>query len=242
MQILIIGGNSDIGFEIAKEFYKNNNNNLYLTTQPNKKITKDINQLKNHKNRLKLIKFDLLEFNNHKKFYNALDPKPDLVICSAGMFLNSEQILSNFELKEKMINTNFTGYASILDIIIDDFKRKNNGCIIGISSVAGDRGRASNYMYGSTKSAFSSYLSGLRNSLKKFNINIITIKPGFVKTKMTNNIKMNKYLTATPEKVAKDVHKAWEKKKDIVYTPWYWKYIIIMIKIIPEKIFKKMNL
>ena len=242
MQILIIGGNSDIGFEIAKEFYKNNNNNLYLTTQPNKKITKDINQLKNHKNRLKLIKFDLLEFNNHKKFYNALDPKPDLVICSAGMFLNSEQILSNFELKEKMINTNFTGYASILDIIIDDFKRKNNGCIIGISSVAGDRGRASNYMYGSTKSAFSSYLSGLRNSLKKFNINIITIKPGFVKTKMTNNIKMNKYLTATPEKVAKDVHKAWKRKKDIVYTPWYWKYIIIMIKIIPEKIFKKMNL
>jgi decaprenylphospho-beta-D-erythro-pentofuranosid-2-ulose 2-reductase len=242
MQILIIGGNSDIGFEIAKEFYKNNNNNLYLTTQPNKKITKDINQLKNHKNRLKLIKFDLLEFNNHKKFYNALDPKPDLVICSAGMFLNSEQILSNFELKEKMINTNFTGYASILDIIIDDFKRKNNGCIIGISSVAGDRGRASNYMYGSTKSAFSSYLSGLRNSLKKFNINIITIKPGFVKTKMTNNIKMNKYLTATPEKVAKDVHKAWKRKKDIVYTPWYWKYIIIIIKIIPEKIFKKMNL
>ena len=242
MQILIIGGNSDIGFEIAKEFYKNNNNNLYLTTQPNKKITKDINQLKNHKNRLKLIKFDLLEFNNHKKFYNALDPKPDLVICSAGMFLNSEQILSNFELKEKMINTNFTGYASILDIIIDDFKRKNNGCIIGISSVAGDRGRASNYMYGSTKSAFSSYLSGLRNSLKKFNINIITIKPGFVKTKMTNNIKMNKYLTATPEKVAKDVHKAWKRKRDIVYTPWYWKYIIIIIKIIPEKIFKKMNL
>ena len=242
MQILIIGGNSDIGFEIAKEFYKNNNNNLYLTTQPNKKITKDINQLKNHKNRLKLIKFDLLEFNNHKKFYNALDPKPDLVICSAGMFLNSEQILSNFELKEKMINTNFTGYASILDIIIDDFKRKNNGCIIGISSVAGDRGRASNYMYGSTKSAFSSYLSGLRNSLKKFNINIITIKPGFVRTKMTSNIKMNKYLTATPEKVAKDVHKAWKRKKDIVYTPWYWKYIIIIIKIIPEKIFKKMNL
>lgn len=242
MQILIIGGNSDIGFEIAKEFYKNNNNNLYLTTQPNKKITKDINQLKNHKNRLKLIKFDLLEFNDHKKFYNALDPKPDLVICSAGMFLNSEQILSNFELKEKMINTNFTGYASILDIIIDDFKRKNNGCIIGISSVAGDRGRASNYMYGSTKSAFSSYLSGLRNSLKKFNINIITIKPGFVRTKMTNNIKMNKYLTATPEKVAKDVHKAWKRKRDIVYTPWYWKYIIIIIKIIPEKIFKKMNL
>ena len=242
MQILIIGGNSDIGFEIAKEFYKNNNNNLYLTTQPNKKITKDINQLKNNKNRLKLIKFDLLEFNDHKKFYNALDPKPDLVICSAGMFLNSEQILSNFELKEKMINTNFTGYASILDIIIDDFKRKNNGCIIGISSVAGDRGRASNYMYGSTKSAFSSYLSGLRNSLKKFNINIITIKPGFVRTKMTSNIKMNKYLTATPEKVAKDVHKAWKRKKDIVYTPWYWKYIIIIIKIIPEKIFKKMNL
>jgi len=242
MQILIIGGNSDIGFEIAKEFYKNNNNNLYLTTQPNKKITKDINQLKNHKNRLKLIKFDLLEFNDHKKFYNALDPKPDLVICSAGMFLNSEQILSNFELKEKMINTNFTGYASILDIIIDDFKRKNNGCIIGISSVAGDRGRASNYMYGSTKSAFSSYLSGLRNSLKKFNINIITIKPGFVRTKMTSNIKMNKYLTATPEKVAKDVHKAWKRKRDIVYTPWYWKYIFIIIKIIPEKIFKKMNL
>ena len=242
MQILIIGGNSDIGFEIAKEFYKNNNNNLYLTTQPNKKITKDINQLKNHKNRLKLIKFDLLEFSNHKKFYNTLDPKPDLVICSAGMFLNSEQILSNFELKEKMINTNFTGYASILDIIIDDFKRKNNGCIIGISSVAGDRGRASNYMYGSTKSAFSSYLSGLRNSLKKFNINIITIKPGFVRTKMTSNIKMNKYLTATPEKVAKDVHKAWKRKRDIVYTPWYWKYIIIIIKIIPEKIFKKMNL
>ena len=143
---------------------------------------------------------------------------------------------------KKTIDTNYTAYVSLLNIISKDFKKRNKGCIIGISSVAGDRGRASNYIYGSSKSAFSAYLSGLRNKMYSYNVNVITIKPGFIDTKMTKNLNFNKLLTSTPDIVAKDVFKAWKKRKNILYTPWYWKYIFIVIRLIPEKIFQKLNL
>ena len=168
MNILIIGGNSDIGIQIARKFYQNNKNNLYLTIQPNKELNIDINQFINHRDRIKIIEFDLLDYKSHKEFFNQLNPKPSLVICAAGFFLNDNQISSDFNLTKKIINTNFVGYVSILEIIIEEFKRKNKGSIIGISSVAGDRGRASNFTYGSSKAAFSTYLSGLRNSIKDF--------------------------------------------------------------------------
>ena len=108
--------------------------------------------------------------------------------------------------------------------------------------MAGERGRGSNFVYGSTKAAFTAYLSGLRNALNKTNVNIITVKPGFIDTKMTKNSKYNSFLQSKPDIVARDVFNAWKKNKSVLYTPWYWKYIMLIIKLIPENIFQKIKL
>jgi len=243
MYLLVIGGNSDIGFEIAKEFYKNGFN-LYLTKRPNTNLEKELKNLKDSSERIIIKDFDLSDFNSHQDFYTSLNPKPDVILCAAGLLRNNEELIDDFEETKKIISTNYTAYVSLLNIIGKDFQKRNLGTIIGISSVAGDRGRASNYIYGSTKSAFSTFLSGMRNSMsiKKTKVNVITIKPGFIKTKMTKNHHPPLFFSSNSTQVAKDVYKAWKNKKNIVYTPWYWKYIFILIKLIPERIFKKLNL
>ena len=100
----------------------------------------------------------------------------------------------------------------------------------------------SNYLYGSAKAALTTYLSGLRNRLYKVNVHVLTVKPGFVNTKMTANIVLSSKLTAQPEEVAKEIYDAQNRKKDLLYTKWCWRWIMLIIKMIPENIFKKMNL
>src|SRR5690606_33226513 len=122
--------------------------------------------------------------------------------------------------------------------VANDFERRKRGVIIGISSVAGERGRQSNYIYGSAKAAFSAYLSGLRNRLYHHGVHVMTVKPGFVKTKMIENISTPGILTASPKKVAEKVHQALLKKRNTMYVLGIWKFIMMVIKMIPEGIFK----
>ena len=139
----------------------------------------------------------------------------------------------------EVMDVNYTGPI----LFINEIKKiLKTGFIIGISSVAGERGRQKNYIYGSAKSAFSTYLSGLRQELSKKNINVITVHPGFVKTKMTKDIKTIELLTATPDKVAMDIFKGQQSNKSIIYTKFYWRYIMLIINIIPESLFKRLNL
>ena len=121
-------------------------------------------------------------------------------------------------------------------------EKNKNGFIVGVSSVAGDRGRKANYIYGSSKAAFSAYLSGLRNRLFESKIQVLTVKPGFVATKMTDGLDLPEKLTAQPEEVAKDIFVAQQKGKDILYTKGIWRLIMLIIKHIPEFIFKKLSI
>ena len=123
-----------------------------------------------------------------------------------------------------------------------DFEKRGKGIIVGMSSVAGDRGRGSNYIYGSSKSGFTSYLSGLRNRLNKSSVKVITVKPGFIKTKMTSHLELPKILTASPYDISNDIINSIKKGKNIIYSKWFWNWIMLIIKVIPESIFKKLNL
>jgi short-subunit dehydrogenase len=114
--------------------------------------------------------------------------------------------------------------------------------IIGISSVAGERGRQSNYFYGSSKAGFTAFLSGLRNRLSRKNIQVITIIPGFVNTKMIKNINTPKFLTSEPKDIANKIYKATQRNQDIVFSNYKWSLIMQFIKLIPEKIFKRLKL
>jgi short-subunit dehydrogenase len=140
------------------------------------------------------------------------------------------------------METNYIGLALLLGQFANDFEKRGHGCIIGISSVAGDRGRKTNYIYGSAKAGFTAFLSGLRNRLYGFGVRVMTVKPGFVRTTMTEKMDLFEKLTATPEQVAQDVYKAYTKGKDVLYTLWFWRWIMLAINNIPEFIFKRLSL
>jgi decaprenylphospho-beta-D-erythro-pentofuranosid-2-ulose 2-reductase len=141
----------------------------------------------------------------------------------------------------RVIDTNYTSAVSVLNLAADYLEQRRGGFICGLSSVAGDRGRQSNYLYGSSKAALSTYLQGLRNRLTRARVRVVTVKPGFVDTKMTFGLS-GMFLVATPERVAKDISQAIRRGRSVVYTPWFWRPIMLVIRTIPEFIFKRMKL
>jgi decaprenylphospho-beta-D-erythro-pentofuranosid-2-ulose 2-reductase len=186
--------------------------------------------------------FDATNFNTHADFYNSLPAQPDITICVFGYLGDQEKAQHNWVETAAIINTNYTGAVSILNIIAESYTEKKQGTIVGISSVAGERGRQSNYIYGSAKAGFTAYLSGLRNRLFRSGVHVMSVQPGFVNTRMTQHLALPPLLTAQPEAVANAVFNATKKKKNVLYVKWQWKYIMLIIKLIPEGIFKKLSL
>lgn len=240
--VLIIGAKSDIAKATARE-YAENGYNLYL-------VGRNINELEVFQNDIKirsnadveLKEFDITDFNSHEEFFSSLNPKPLGTIVVAG-FMN-EQIICETDFSKTLntINVNYTGAVSILNIVANNYEKNKSGFIVGVSSVAGDRGRKANYIYGSSKAAFTAYLSGLRNRLHKSKVNVLTVKPGFVHTKMTENLDLPPKLTAQPDEVAKDIYNAQQKGKDILYSKGIWRFIMSIINHVPEFLFKKMSI
>lgn len=189
-----------------------------------------------------VYEWDALNVDSHSAFYSSLRQRPDLVICVTGYLGEQKSAQENRAEMMKILNTNFAGCVSTLEEAAREMEQKKSGGIIAISSVAGERGRASNYYYGSAKAGFSAYLSGLRNRLFFSGVHVLTVKPGFVRTKMTEGLPLNPKLTASPEQVAEDVLKAWKKKKNSIFTLWFWKWIMAIIRAIPEGKFKTMKL
>jgi short-subunit dehydrogenase len=146
--------------------------------------------------------------------------------------------------EESLINTtmtNFIGIASVLNEISRRMINNNSGMIICLSSVAGERGRQSNFIYGASKSALNTYLQGLRSKLFKHNVYVITVLPGYVDTLMSYG-KVKSQFAVSPYYVARKIYKLTKNKKDIVYVPSVWWLIMKIIKLIPEAIFKRLNL
>src|SRR5262245_32495555 len=148
---------------------------------------------------------------------------------------------TSFELARRMIDVNYTSAVSLLNLAADYFEARKAGFICAISSVAGDRGRQSNYLYGSTKAALNTYLEGLRVRLAKVGVPVTTVKPGFVDTKMTRGMK-GMFLVASPARVARDICRAIRRGRAVVYTPWFWWGIMTIIRSIPDFLFRRMKI
>jgi hypothetical protein len=140
------------------------------------------------------------------------------------------------------MRANYEGPALILGLLAERFAARGSGTLIGISSVAGERGRASNYVYGSAKAGFTAFLSGLRNRLAKGPVRVITVKPGFVATQMTEGMDLNPRLTAQPDAVAEAIWQAQAKGRDVLYVKPVWALIMAIIRALPERLFKKTSL
>lgn len=240
--VLIIGAKSDIAKAVAREYAKNGYD-LYLAAR-NSQALNDFSQdiAIRYDKKAVCLDLDLLDFGSHPKFYDALEEKPLGVICVAGYMADQKQAETDFEETRITIDTNYTGCVSLLNIIANDFEERGGGFIVGVSSVAGDRGRKTNYIYGSSKAAFTAYLSGLRNRLFASNVHVMTVKPGFVNTAMTKGMELPEKLTAQPAEVAKDIYKAQKENINILYTKWMWRWIMLIIRSIPEFQFKKMSI
>ena len=240
--VLIIGAKSDIAKEVAKEYAKNGYD-LYLAGRKIDELSDFSNNIDLRSSQKVVLKeFDISDFYSHKDFYDSLEPKPLGVIIVSGYMAEQKDCEKDFVKTLNTINVNYTGAVSILNIVANDMEKNKNGFIVGVSSVAGDRGRKANYIYGSSKAAFSTYLGGLRNRLYESKVQVLTVKPGFVNTKMTEDLDLPEKLTANPDEVAQDIFKAQQKGKNILYTKSIWVLIMFIIKHIPEFIFKKLSI
>ncbi|NJM26528.1 MAG: SDR family NAD(P)-dependent oxidoreductase, partial [Bacteroidia bacterium] len=148
-----------------------------------------------YKNKVTVHPFDAADFDSHAAFYGELSPKPDVVICVFGLLGDQAESARNWSACKQVLDANFTGAVSVLNVVANDFENRKQGVIVGISSVAGERGRQSNYLYGSAKAGFTAYLSGMRNRLVPAGVHVVTIKPGFINTRMTAGLKLPKPLT-----------------------------------------------
>jgi len=240
--VLFLGAGSDVAREMA-ELYAADGFNVYLAGRDIWRIDELSTRLiKSHGVKARPVSFDALEFKTHAGFYSSLDPKPDGVVCAFGYLGEQEKAQSSWAESKKILDTNFIGAVSILNIVADDFESRRSGFIVGLSSAAGDRGRATNYIYGASKAGFTAYLSGLRNRLRAFGVSVLTVKAGFMATKMTAHLNLPKSLTASASSAAKAIFKAERKKKNIIYIKRIWSVIMLIIIHIPERIFKRMKI
>jgi short-subunit dehydrogenase len=165
------------------------------------------------------------------------------VVLGQGCMADQASAEADWSLARQMIDVNFTSAISLTNLFAQYLAAQGHGFICGISSVAGERGRQSNFIYGSTKSALSTYLAGLRNRLFRKGVQVIIVKPGFVDTTMTwGLVNPRSPLMASPDRVARDIGWAIQRRKDTVYTPWFWSFIMLVIRLIPEPIFKRLSL
>lgn len=243
--ILIIGATSTIAESVAK-LWAAEGNAFYLVARCEERLTKIATDLKvRGAGQIKTNILDLNDFSKHlpliEDVYAHLG-NIDIALIAHGILGDQRQGELHFEDALKTINTNALSIISLLTNLSNCMIERRHGHIAVIGSVAGDRGRISNYIYGASKAMLEAFCSGLRARLCKHQVNLLFIKPGFVATAMTAHLTLPSYLVASAECVAKDIYSAVAKKKDHIYTPWFWAGIMFLVRRIPTKFFKKISI
>jgi len=240
--VVILGANSDVAKGVARSFAAGGYSIVLAS-----RIIKDCQSLAEDLTirygiSTRQLVFDATNYSGHQEFFDNLGDEIEGVFLTFGVMSDQVDAQNSFELTHQMIDTNYTGCVSVLEIIARILEVRKSGFIVAISSVAGDRGRKSNYIYGSTKAALTSYLEGLRHRLSKSGVDVLTVKPGFIATKMTRHLELPKKLTASPAEVGDAIFKAVKSKKDIIYVKPIWRLIMGVIVRVPNYIFHKTNL
>ena len=241
--MVILGSNSEVAQAFIEKYLSSEKKikNLYLFTS-NEQNTKRFAQhiYVKYLQESTIIPLDITQEIDYKKL-EKIDA--DLIFCATGFLgKNTQEGLYDNDNTQKVIDINYAKLIPLLNFFAKKMETKRNGTIIALSSVAGERGRQSNFIYGSAKAGFTAYLSGLRNYLFNKKVRVMTIKPGFMDTKMTSGLPLNPKLTATPQQAANYIYKGYKNKKDEIYILPIWWLIMLIIRNIPEFIFKKMKL
>jgi short-chain dehydrogenase/reductase family oxidoreductase len=241
--MIVLGSNSEVAQAFVEKVLSEGQRfeKIYLLTSNKENTEKfarhiDVKYVQNSE----IIEFDLLKDNDYHRL-NHIDS--DLLFCASGYLgMNTADGLYNDINTTKIIDINYAKLVPLMNYFAQKFEAKRSGTIIGLSSVAGERGRQSNFIYGSAKAGFTAYLSGLRNYLYDKKVNVLSVIPGFMATKMTEGMPLNPKLTASPKQAANCIYKAYKNKKNVVYVLPIWWVIMMIIRNIPEFIFKRLKL
>jgi short-subunit dehydrogenase len=243
-RILILGATSAIAEQTARR-YAERGEQIMLIARDEDKLKRLAEDLKvRGADNTVWQAVDLNETEQHAALLDSVNQELgglDVVLIAYGTLGDQKAGEADFVNALQELQTNCLSVLSLLTLIANRFEAQQSGTIVVISSVAGDRGRQSNYIYGTAKGALTIFLQGLRNRLGKAGVQVVTIKPGFVDTPMTRDFKKG-LLWVKPEVIAHGIIKAVDKRKDVVYLPFFWRYIMLIIKLIPERLFKKMSL
>lgn len=243
-KILIVGATSAIAAACARRWV-GPDATFFLVGRTAEKLGQVADDLAARGATVRTHVLDLNRFDQHPAMLDACFTalgQVDIALIAHGTLPDQKACEQDAQLAVQEFSNNGLSVIALLTELANRMEAQKNGCIAVISSVAGDRGRPSNYLYGAAKGAVTVFCSGLRPRLFKSGVQVLTIKPGFVDTPMTQGLPLPKLLLATPEKVAQDIVRAVEKGRDTLYTPWFWRLIMLVITHIPGPIFKRLGL
>ena len=240
--LIIHGGSSEISRELIK-LLKNEFGEFTIFCRNKEKVDGYINEFKNENLIVNIIEIDLLDIEKNYLYIEKIKNTISGIIWVSGATGNVESEIVNQKSCEENIRINFLNPVLFINKLIPKIETNNDSFIVGITSVAGLRGRKKQLFYSSAKAGFITYLSGLRQKLENKKIHVLTVIPGYINTKTFQNEGRREpsFLISSPEKSAKIIFKAIKSKKEIVYINFLWRIIMFCVNLIPEKIFKKFD-
>jgi decaprenylphospho-beta-D-erythro-pentofuranosid-2-ulose 2-reductase len=241
--LLLVGGTSDIGRATAL-CYAEAGWRVILAARDEEAARRNADDIGNRTGaEVSTVRLDILDSERFASFLDALPAQPDTVVCVVGELGDQARGETDAAYAALVLRTNFEGPALFLGLVAERFLARGSGTLVGVSSVAGDRGRGSNYLYGAAKAGFTAFLSGLRNRLARAGLRVVTVKPGFVRTQMTAGMKLPPLLTAEASEVGRAIFATAEKGgRDVIYVRRIWRIVMLVITSIPERIFKRLRL
>ena len=243
-RVLILGATSAIARATARMFAERGDR-LFLVARDDAKLAVTAKDLRGHgAEHVDYAAADLADESGHEALLKRAAESLgglDIAFIAYGTLPDQGGLEGSPKATREALQVNFTSVASLLTLLANRLQAQRSGTLAVISSVAGDRGRASNYVYGTAKGAVSLFLQGLRNRLHNSGVHVLTIKPGLVDTPMTADLDKN-FLYAKPEQIAAGIVKAIDKKREVVYLPFFWRWIMLLIRAVPEPLFKRLNL
>ena len=244
MNILIIGATSAIARSISR-LYAVENATIFLLARDEERLREATVDLKlRGANAVKALVYDAENTDDHSAVINSAMEflgSIDVALICHGKLPNQEECQADYVKTKAVITVNGLSVISLCIEIVEKLRERKKGTLAVITSVAGERGRQPNFLYGSAKSMVSTYLQGLRGSVLNDNIHIVDIRPGLVDSPMTARLKKG-LLWSSPESIAPSIVKGIGKKKHIIYAPFYWRLIMLVVHMIPEIIFKRIKI
>jgi len=241
--VVIVGATSAIAGEVAKRFAMSRAALLLVGRDPRKLDVAAADLAVRGASRVETLAVDLTEATAPREVlrHAAAFEHIDGVLVAHGMLPAQARATHDVTYARDVVEVNYVSAMAVLTVLASHLERQRAGCLAVIGSVAGDRGRPSNYVYGSAKAGLAAFLGGLEARLAKVGVRVLTIKPGMVDTPMTGHLPKGP-LFASAAKVGERIYRAMGRRSGVIYVPWYWRWVMLGIRAIPSRLFNRMSL